>query len=90
MAARGIPGWAAVSGSWTIARPPAARIARSPAVPSPPAPESITPTGTNCSTRAIERKSRSIVAGIPDRRGPRARTRSAPSSTSTSRSDGPT
>jgi hypothetical protein len=43
MAARGIPSYFAVAGSWTITVPPWALTARAPMTPSLPVPDRITP-----------------------------------------------
>src|SRR6185437_11154141 len=66
-AARGIPYIADDASSWTIARPPADLIFRSPAAPSRPIPVSTTPVQPAPNTSAAESKSTSAHGVAPER-----------------------
>ena len=63
MALWGIESCVAVSGAWTSVRPPRSLIARSPTVPSWPAPESTTPTARSPWSAARELKNASMTPG---------------------------
>ena len=76
MALRGIPSCSAVSGLWTITRPPSALIALSPSVPSLPVPETMMQMARSCWYSARLRKKPSMGRGMPGRATavPRCRT----------------
>ncbi len=76
MALRGIPSCSAVSGLWTITRPPSALIALSPSVPSLPVPEKMMQMARSCWHSARLRKKPSMGRGMPGRAtaAPRCRT----------------
>jgi hypothetical protein len=78
MALRGIPSCSAVSGLWTIARPPSVLIALSPRVPSLPVPETMMQMARSCWYSARLRKKPSMGRGMLGRAAAAPRCRTPP------------